>query len=88
MNPFRHFGRTPWTGDRPVARSLPTQDNTGHTSVPPVGFEPTIPVRFEFLTAVKIQFEVFWFVSLSDVAVGYQSATDHAATGVGNYLRN
>jgi hypothetical protein len=32
-------GRTPWTGDQPVARSLPTQ-----TSMPRVGFEPTIPV--------------------------------------------
>jgi hypothetical protein len=24
------FGRTPWTGDRPDARPLPTQDNTTH----------------------------------------------------------
>jgi hypothetical protein len=22
------FGRTPWTGDQPVAKPLPTQDNT------------------------------------------------------------
>jgi len=28
MNSFRHFGRTPWSGDRPIARSLPTQDGT------------------------------------------------------------
>jgi len=28
MNPFRHFGRTPWTGDQPIARPLPTEDNT------------------------------------------------------------
>jgi hypothetical protein len=27
MNPFRHFGRTHWTGDRPNARPLPTQDS-------------------------------------------------------------
>jgi hypothetical protein len=25
---FLTFGRTPWTGDRPVARPLPTQDST------------------------------------------------------------
>jgi hypothetical protein len=35
-------------GDQPVARPLPTQDNTNtertQTSMPPVGFEPTIPV--------------------------------------------
>jgi hypothetical protein len=42
-------GRTTWTGDRPDARPLPTQDNTtqknaGHTSMPRVGFEPKIPV--------------------------------------------
>jgi hypothetical protein len=24
------FGRTPWTGDQPLARPLPTQDNTTH----------------------------------------------------------
>jgi hypothetical protein len=28
MNLFRTFGRTPWTGDQPDARPLPTQDNT------------------------------------------------------------
>jgi hypothetical protein len=28
MDPFRYFERTPWTGDRPIARSLPTQDCT------------------------------------------------------------
>jgi hypothetical protein len=42
-------GRTPWTGDQPVARCLPTQRTTQtqnkrtHTSIPWVGFEPTIP---------------------------------------------
>jgi hypothetical protein len=51
------FGRTPWTGDQPVARSLPThrtaqtQNKRKHTSVPRVGFEPTIPV-FERAKAV------------------------------------
>jgi hypothetical protein len=43
-------GRTPWTGDNPVARQLPTHRTTQtqkkctQTSVPRVGFEPTIPV--------------------------------------------
>jgi hypothetical protein len=43
------FGRTPWTGDQPNARPLPTQDNTtqkkrGHTSMPRAVFEPAIPM--------------------------------------------
>jgi hypothetical protein len=43
-------GRTPWTGDRPVARPLPTHRRTQrenkrtHTTMPRVGFEPTIPL--------------------------------------------
>jgi hypothetical protein len=43
-------GRTPWTGDQPVSRPLPmhrttqTQNKRTETSMPPVGFEPTIPV--------------------------------------------
>jgi hypothetical protein len=37
-------GRTPWTGDQPVARPLPTHRTTQtQTSIPWVGFEPTIP---------------------------------------------
>jgi hypothetical protein len=42
-------GRTPWTGDQPVARSLPThrttqtQNKSTQTSTLCVGFEPTIP---------------------------------------------
>jgi hypothetical protein len=56
--PLPHFqfltlytvGRTPWTGDQPVARALPTRKTTRtqnkriQTSMPQVGFEPTIPV--------------------------------------------
>jgi hypothetical protein len=44
------IGRTPWTGDQPVARLLPThrttqtQNKRAQTSTPRVGFEPTIPV--------------------------------------------
>jgi hypothetical protein len=56
MNPFRHFGRTPWTGDRPIALYLHgtgqhkethiyiyiyTYTHT-HTHTPPAEFEPTI----------------------------------------------
>jgi hypothetical protein len=42
-------GRTPWTGDQPVARPLPklkttqTQNKRTQTSIPCLGFEPTIP---------------------------------------------
>jgi hypothetical protein len=42
-------GRTPWTSDQPVARPLPThrttktQNKRTQTSMPWVGFEPTIP---------------------------------------------
>jgi hypothetical protein len=42
-------GRTPWTVDQPVARPLPTHGTTPkqnirtQTSMPCVGFEPTIP---------------------------------------------
>jgi hypothetical protein len=28
MNPFRHFGRTNWTGDRLILVPLPTQGST------------------------------------------------------------
>jgi hypothetical protein len=42
-------GRTPWTSDQPVVRPLPTQRTTQtqnkrtQTSMPWVGFEPTMP---------------------------------------------
>jgi hypothetical protein len=43
-------GRTPWTGDQPPARPLPThrttqtQNKRTQTSMSRVGLEPTIPV--------------------------------------------
>jgi hypothetical protein len=43
-------GRTPWTGDQPVAGPLPThrttqtQNKRRQTCMPRVRFEPTIPV--------------------------------------------
>jgi hypothetical protein len=48
LNPYT-VGRTPWTGDQPVARPLPTYETTQtqnkrtQTTMPRVGFEPTIP---------------------------------------------
>jgi hypothetical protein len=52
-------GRTPWTSDQPVARSLPTQRTTKtqnkrtQTSMPRMGFEPTISV-FERAKTVHV----------------------------------
>jgi hypothetical protein len=43
-------GMTPWTGDQPIARLLPThratqtQNKCTQTSMPWIGFEPTTPV--------------------------------------------
>jgi hypothetical protein len=51
-------GRTPWTGDQPVARPLPTRGTTQtqnkrtQTYMPRVGFEPIIPV-FERTKTVR-----------------------------------
>jgi hypothetical protein len=43
-NIFYTDGRTPWTSDQPVSRPLPTHRTTHtQTSMPWVGFEPTIP---------------------------------------------
>jgi hypothetical protein len=49
FNPYT-VGRTPWTGDQPVVRSIPThrtiqtQNNRTQTSMPRMGFDSTIPV--------------------------------------------
>jgi hypothetical protein len=49
INPYT-IGRTPWAGDQAVAGPLPThratetQNKRTQTSMPRVGFEPTIPV--------------------------------------------
>jgi hypothetical protein len=51
------FGRTPWTGDEPVTKPLPThrtaqtQNKRTQTSMPWMGFEPAIPA-FERSTSV------------------------------------
>jgi hypothetical protein len=44
-------GRTPWAGDQPVARPLPTPQQYKQTYMPWVGFELTIPA-FERAKAV------------------------------------
>jgi hypothetical protein len=55
---FYTVGRTHWTGDQPVARSLPThrtaqtQNERTQTSMPQVRFEPTTPV-FERTKTVR-----------------------------------
>jgi hypothetical protein len=64
-------GRTPLTGDQPVARPLPihrsvqTQNKRAHTSMPGVGFEPTT-TEFELAKTVH--------------------ALDRAATLIGAFL--
>jgi len=47
-NPFRYFDKTPWTGDRPIARSLTyTEEHhtkkCGHRALSQAGFELTTP---------------------------------------------
>jgi len=47
MNSFRYFVGIPWTGDRPIARPVPTQGSTTQKNVdvmPHAGFKPTISV--------------------------------------------
>jgi hypothetical protein len=47
---FYPVGRSPWAGDQPIARPLPThrtaqtQNKRTQTSIPRVGLEPTIPM--------------------------------------------
>jgi hypothetical protein len=69
---FYRVGRTPWTGDQPVARPLPAhrtvqiQNKRTQTSMHQIGFEPAIPV-FERAETVH--------------------ALDHVATVIGSYYR-
>jgi hypothetical protein len=65
-------GRTPWTGDQPVARPLPThrttqtQNTCTQTSMPWVGFEPTIP-SFERAKTVHALDGAATVIGLSDI---------------------
>jgi hypothetical protein len=54
LNP-KTVGRASWTGDQPVARTLPTQtqNKRRQTSMPWMGFKPTIPV-FERAKTVDV----------------------------------
>jgi hypothetical protein len=70
---IQNVGRTPWTGDQPVARPLPThrttqtQDKRTQTSKPGLGFEPMILVFelanyfsiFPILTALQEKIAVY-----------------------------
>jgi hypothetical protein len=76
---FDTVGRTPWTGDQPVARLLPAyrtaqaQNKRTLTYMPQAGFDPTIPV-FERaktvhdldLTVTVISLQMHFFHILSD----------------------
>jgi hypothetical protein len=61
--------RTPWTGDQPVARPLPThrttqtQNRRTQTSMPQTGFEPTIPV-FERSKSVHALDRAAYFIGI------------------------
>jgi hypothetical protein len=71
LNPI-HSRSTPWTGNQPVARPLPThrttrtQNKRTQTSMPRKGFEPTTPVLERAKTV---------------------HALDRAATVIGTYKR-
>jgi hypothetical protein len=59
------IGRTPWTGDQPIARPLPahrttqTQNKRTQISMPRLGFELMIPVFERAKTVQLIYFEYF-----------------------------
>jgi hypothetical protein len=50
MNTLTHFGRTPWTGDRPIARPILTyagqlnKEKHEHKSISRAGCGPTTPL--------------------------------------------
>jgi hypothetical protein len=54
-------GRTPWTGDQPVTKPLPTRKTTQtqhthtQTSMPQVGFEPTITALERAMTVHALE---------------------------------
>jgi hypothetical protein len=70
-------GRTPWTGDQPVARKLPThrttqtQNKRTQTSMPQVGFQPTIPVFEQAKTVHASDRTATVIGTLSPHAYGY-----------------
>jgi hypothetical protein len=78
LNPYT-VGRTPWTGDQPVARLLPThtttqtQNKRTQTSVTRVGFEPTNPVfeREKTVHALDRAATVIGYMPTTDILANY-----------------
>jgi hypothetical protein len=76
-------GRTPWAGDQPVARSLPTHRTTQtrnkrtQKSMLRVGFEATIPVfeRMKTVNHLSLKMSILWNMLISNVE-SRQNATD------------
>jgi hypothetical protein len=75
-NLFYTDDRTPWTGNQPVARPLPThrtqtQNKRTQTSMPLVGFEPTIPAfeREKTVHALDGAATVIGFYSISQYII-------------------
>jgi hypothetical protein len=78
---FYTVGMTPWMGDQPVARPLPahrtaqTQNKRTQTSIPQVGFEPTIPVFERAKTArslwlaLRMHTTHFFLLLISDTQI-------------------
>jgi hypothetical protein len=70
FNPIHTGGRTPWTRDQPLAKSLPThrtkqtQNKRTETSMPRVWFEPTIPL-FERVKTARPLWSAAGNISLS-----------------------
>jgi hypothetical protein len=74
------IGRAPWTSDKPVARPLPihrtTQTHT-QTSMPRVGFEPTIPASEDSSRLTlrghrdrRLSITFFYYITYSEVYFG------------------
>jgi hypothetical protein len=96
---FYTVGRTPWTGDQLVARPLPTHRTAQtQTSMPRVGFEPTIPV-FERAKTVhaldravivigRIWYKVFYRMSTVGSAEAWSTHMRTSSAEVCNTLRS
>jgi hypothetical protein len=75
---FYTDGRTPWTGDQPVARPKPTHTGqhkhriNAHTSMPQMGFEPTIPA-FERPKTVHALDRAVTMIDESYIGYSFQS---------------
>jgi len=66
MNPFRHFGRTPWIETGPLQGLYlhrTARGKHGHASMPWVGFEPMIPLlkqcKTHILETTQLLLEVY-----------------------------